>query len=436
MSVQAVATVLSVALAIVVGACTSSSNPVQPSGTTTPVVAEPTTASVASPRPLLPANNAQIRYLDQPVTIVAQNAIVTQSGPTTYSFEVATDAGFAAKVQTRDGVAEGTGGQTSLRLDQLAPARDYYWHARATSGGTTGVFGAAYKFTMGAQIIINPPVGLTPAAGAQTNARPSFTFTNAPRQGPAGVITYRFEISTTSTFSPILVTATVSEAATPTTTFTPTGDLPAETTLFWRVTAIDAVNGLTTAPSATLSFATSLAIDLTRVVYLLGPNLSTWRETGRIIAVEQDGNHATGGLMCISFTDPGWPDAKWIYAQPGDDPNFGIYGNQWYFAKIGGRWYGGPGEWLYRGAATCKGGQGTRTIGPDSGFGQPFSSWVPQVGELVGYAVSASARALPAMSTVQERTNVVLRPWHDSAIQGFRVGAMPAFPAPAPTGKR
>jgi hypothetical protein len=153
------------------------------------------------------------------------------------------------------------------------------------------------------------------------------------------------------------------------------------------------------------------------VVYLKGPDLSTWKQTGRIVAVEQDGSHAAGGPMCISFTDPGWPDAKWIYG--GDDPNFGIYGNQWYFANIGGTWYGGPGEWLYRGAAVCKAGQGTNTIGPDSGFGNPFSSWAPKVGELVGYAVSASARALPQMATVQERTDVVLVPWRDSSIQAF-----------------
>jgi hypothetical protein len=162
---------------------------------------------------------------------------------------------------------------------------------------------------------------------------------------------------------------------------------------------------------------TSLTIDLTKVVYLTGPDLSTWSQTGRILSVEQDGSVAAGGPMCISFTDPGWPDAKWIYG--GSDPNFGVYGNQWYFANINGTWYGGPGEWLYRGAATCKAGQGTNTIGPDSGFGNPFSSWAPKVGELVGYAVSASARALPQMSTVQERTDVVLVPWRDSSIQPF-----------------
>jgi len=44
---------------------------------------------------------------------------------------------------------------------------------------------------------------------------------------------------------------------------------------------------------------------------------------------------------------------------------------------------------------------------------------VPKPGELVGYAVSASARALPAMATVQERTDVVLVPWRDSSLPAF-----------------
>ena len=38
---------------------------------------------------------------------------------------------------------------------------------------------------------------------------------------------------------------------------------------------------------------------------------------------------------------------------------------------------------IYRTAPSkCKAGQGTTTLGPDSGFGAPFSSWQPKVGEL------------------------------------------------------
>jgi hypothetical protein len=396
------------------GAC-SKAAPASPSPAAAPAVDASLTASVTTPRPLTPAAGAQIANLAQPVTLVVQNAVVTKSGGTVYTFEVATDAGFAAKVQTKDAVAEGTGGQTSVKLDALAPAKDYYWHARATAGGTTGVFGAALKFTIGPAIAINAPVPISPIGGAATGARPTLRVTNATRTGPAGAISYRFEVSTGSTFASIIATGTVAEGVNET-GFIPAADLPINATLFWRVTAIDPVNAVSSPASATQSFVTSLTIDLTKVVYLKGPDLSTWKQTGKITSIEQDGNAAVGGPMCIAFTDPGWPDALWIYAGPNDPPGFGIYGNQWYFANIGGIWYGGPGEWLYRGAAACKAGQGTHTMGRDSGFGEPFASWVPKQGELVGYAVSASARALPAMATVQERTDVVLQPWFDSSL--------------------
>jgi hypothetical protein len=38
------------------------------------------------------------------------------------------------------------------------------------------------------------------------------------------------------------------------------------------------------------------------------------------------------------------------------------------------------------------------------------------------------------MATVQERTNVVLQPWHDSALQGFAAGVSRAFGAGAVRG--
>ncbi len=400
--------------AIVSVAACSKSNPVSPSSTAAAI--DPSlTASVATPRPISPTNGAAIPNLSQPVTLTVLNAIVTQPGGTTYSFEVAIDSAFTAKVQTKDGIAEGSGGQTSLKLDALAPAKDYFWHARATAGGTVGVYGVTYKFTVGPAITVNAPVAIAPVGGAATGARPALRATNATRTGPVGAISYRFEISTSSTFGSIAVTATVAEGVNET-GFIPTTDLPIQATLFWRVTAIDSTSGISSPASSTQSFVTSQTIDLTKVVYLKGPDFSSWKQTGKITSIEQDGNAATAGLMCITFTDPGWPGAKWIYGGPGDDPNFEIYGNQWYFANINGTWYGGPGEWLYRGAAVCKAGQGTNTIGPDSGFGEPFSSWRPKPGEVVGYAISASARALPQMATVQERTDVVLQPWKDSSL--------------------
>jgi hypothetical protein len=224
------------------GACTSST-PAQPSATAPAATAANSTASVAAPRPLTPANNASVRNADQPISLIVRNAITTATSAVTYTFEVASDAAFANKVQTKDGVAEGGGGQTSVRLDTLPAARDYWWHARALGGGTTGVFGTAYKLTVGAAITIDAPAPIAPLNGATTPARPALRVTNAARSGPVGPLTYRFEISTTSTFSSAIASGTNAEGVNET-GFVPAADLPLDGVLYWRAFAIDAANGV------------------------------------------------------------------------------------------------------------------------------------------------------------------------------------------------
>src|SRR5687768_3308770 len=117
-------------LIAIIGGCESKTAS-QPSGT----------GSVAAPRQQQPANGDVIRNVDQPITLTVTNALVTQESTTTYTFEVATDAAFTNRVQTKSGVAEGSGGQTSVRLDALAPGTDYFWRAQASGAGTIGVFG-------------------------------------------------------------------------------------------------------------------------------------------------------------------------------------------------------------------------------------------------------------------------------------------------------
>jgi hypothetical protein len=228
------------------------------------------TGSVTTPRLLLPATNTLVSNKSQPVTLTVLNALVTKPGGTTYTFEVATDVAFASKVQTKDGVAEGSSGQTSVTLDTLAPATDYYWHARATSGGTTGVFSAAFRFTVGAAITINAPVPIAPLNGTQTGPRPTLRLVNATRTGPAGAITYKFEISTVSTFASILVSSTIAESGNNETDFVPAVDLPSTGTLFWRATAIDAVNAVTGPPSAVQSFTANKPSQAEAVAAQLG----------------------------------------------------------------------------------------------------------------------------------------------------------------------
>ena len=268
------------ALLVFVSAC-SSSAPSTPSasaaGGASSVTAQSggapvealSTGSVTTPRPLQPVTNTLIANLSQPVTLVVLNALVTKPGGTIYTFEVATDVAFGSKVQTKDGVAEGSGGLTSVKLDTLAPAKDYYWHARATSAGTTGVFSVPFKFTVGPAITINAPVPIAPLNNDQTASRPQLRVTNAVRQGPAGAITYKFEISTVSTFASIFMTGTVPEGNNET-GFIPTADLPSTGTLFWRATAIDAANSVTSAPSAVQSFTANKPSQASIVAAQLG----------------------------------------------------------------------------------------------------------------------------------------------------------------------
>jgi hypothetical protein len=363
------------------------------------------------PRPLTPAVNAQIRNQDQPVTLVVGNAVITQGSAATYTFEVASDAAFATRVYSKSGVAEGTAGQTSLTIDRLTAGADYFWRARAEGGGTVGPFSAGRKFTIGPAIVVNAPQLVSPASGAATTGRPALTVINAPRSGPAGPLTYRFELANNNTFSPVVTTANVAETAGQT-TYQPFQALPANRTFFWRVTAIDQANNISGPASATGSFVTSLTLDLNQVVYVRGPNVASWPQSAIIQSVEQDGNAATGGAMCIAWTTPFsiWPSVPFL-----GDETVPVNANQWYLANIGGTWYAGAGEWLRSDRGFCKSGQGTQTIGPDGGWAPPMNTWVPKRGELVGYMITTPARTYPGMKTIDERSDVVLVPWKDSS---------------------
>ena len=116
-------------------AAEKSSNPL------TPTVAGPIPGvDITAPKVLTPVAT-KIPVDSQPVTLLAENASSSGVRPLTYSFEIATDTGFANKVFVREDVTPGDGGRTSLRLpDRLAPERSYFWRARAQDGANTGPF--------------------------------------------------------------------------------------------------------------------------------------------------------------------------------------------------------------------------------------------------------------------------------------------------------
>src|SRR5258707_14312075 len=91
------------ALALLAGtvACTKAS-PTRPSdetasGETTSVVDAVTGVTLTSPTPVAPTANQQFKFAEQPLTLTVANAVSTGTTALAYTFEVASDAGFATK---------------------------------------------------------------------------------------------------------------------------------------------------------------------------------------------------------------------------------------------------------------------------------------------------------------------------------------------------
>src|SRR5262249_3063817 len=153
MNLKSVGICSAIALALAAAACEkkspSSPSELNTSAETRAVTDATTGITLTTPTPLTPANNQQFKNVEQPVTLTVKNAVTTGSTALTYTFEVASDAGFGSRVYSKDGVAEGSNGQTSLRIDRIAPDRTYFWRSRANSGSQAGPYSTVRSFTIG-----------------------------------------------------------------------------------------------------------------------------------------------------------------------------------------------------------------------------------------------------------------------------------------------
>jgi hypothetical protein len=268
----------------------------------------PGAPSLSAPSALTPSTGTVIPNSAQPVTLVAQNALGTSTTATTYTFEVATDSAFANKVQTKTGVVEGAGGQTSATLSALPANADYYWHVQATAGGTTGLFSGALKFTIGPAVSLGAPGLVAPANGSTASAQPTLTVSNASHSGAAGdAIVYRFDISTSSSFpTPLTYTGNAAEGSGGQTSLVVGTALAVSTTFYWRATAIDTTNIATGAVSATGNFTTAAfsgaAADLAgRLGLVLWPGAVPGGVHGNAsMGTNCNGEGGWGGTTCFS----------------------------------------------------------------------------------------------------------------------------------------
>jgi hypothetical protein len=109
----------------------------------------------------------------------------------------------------------------------------------------------------------------------------------------------------------------------------------------------------------------------------LHTNASSWSRTSTISSI-------TIGPSSVNF--PHSKSGSWPVSTINGTA---VEGNPWFFANIGGTWYGATWEWL-------RPGQTGKSIAPND-YGphikvSPMSSWTPSPGELVGFMVSTRAR--------------------------------------------
>jgi len=410
------------------GACTSSKS------------SNPLSATVAGPIPgvnitapviMTPSSGTKIAVDKQPITLTVNNASTNGVRPLTYLFEVATDANFNTKVYTRDGISPGDG-QTSVKLpDPLATGRTYYWHARAADGANTGAFTGAINFDVFTPIVIQAPTLVSPAPNATSDSiHPSFVINNAPRSGPVGAITYQIEVADSATFTNKIAVWTAAEQAnTSQTTLTIGADLSYSTVYYWHVRASDPT---TIGPfSVTYGFMTPAppppvvqppptgggggsgggacsASDQMNLgsahVYNSPPDIASWPATGCITQLTMD---PSAGLSFQFTTYNSWPD----YQPPGwDGP---LEYTVWAVVNQGGTWNTSGFIQMWRGRASTGGpilSNFANNWAYDARWG-PMAGYQPHAGEQMGFFLSAgNARGVTTVTSVRERTNVVVVP--------------------------
>lgn len=207
-----------------------------------PTVAGPIPGvNITSPTPLEPGQGFRIAVDSQPVTLTLSNAATTGVRPLNYLFEVATDAGFANKVFSRDGIAPGASGRTTMKLpNALAPERSYYWRARAQDGANTGPYSSAAFFNVFTPVVLAKPILQEPVAnGTAATLQPVLRFANAPRSGPAGPITYEIQLADNEAFANVVGYWTIAETAGQSSLACPVALTPSKQ-YFWRVRGSEA----------------------------------------------------------------------------------------------------------------------------------------------------------------------------------------------------
>ncbi len=169
------------------------------------------------------------------------------SNAASYNLVVSTSSGLTNPVISQVGLS-GTSYTTTVAL---ASGTRYYWRVTAVNAtGSTVASNTGISFTTAAP---QPPAAFiqtAPAAGATgVSSSPGFVWAAA-----AGADSYTLVVSASSSYA----NPVINQAGITSTNYTPSAPLAANTTYYWRVTAVNA-SGSTVASNAGLSFTTATA---------------------------------------------------------------------------------------------------------------------------------------------------------------------------------
>ena len=194
---------------------------------------------ITAPRTVEPALGTKLRDAQQPIRLTVSNSSTTGVRPISYTFEVASDSNFTAKVFGRGSVPPGADGKTSVVLDRLDIGRTYYWRARAEDGANTGPYMTA-QFELLPKPFIAAPVPASPInnAVAESN-QPTLHVRNSDKNAAVGSLVYEFQVSSSQGFTSLTGNGAANEGPGET-TVTLGAPLPANATQYWRARAMDA----------------------------------------------------------------------------------------------------------------------------------------------------------------------------------------------------
>jgi len=172
-----------------------------------------------------PSNNA----LSLTYTPILKWNTVTLPARTTfghYEIQIAAsnDVAFSAPLIDNSNNTNITATQFTLGSG-LSPNATYYWRVQAVNvNGEASAWSTIWSF----RTLLQTPSLIAPTNSSTTSTlRPLFDWSDVSGAGK-----YTFQISTSNSFAPLLITASAI-----TSSFTPTTDLPANKTLYWRVQA-------------------------------------------------------------------------------------------------------------------------------------------------------------------------------------------------------